>query len=108
MKSEISNQVIVINSATDSFRGILGAVSDVIPKIGEVNDSILIINKDKNIIVDKIHSSSAIAEEISASSQEIAATSEQLNASAEVVTATAHILNSMTKEIFDIGNKFKL
>ena len=108
MKSEISNQVTVINSATDSFRGILGAVGDVIPKITEVNDSILIINKDKNIIVDKIHSSSAIAEEISASSQEIAAASEQLNASAEEVTATAHILNSMTKEILDIGNKFKL
>lgn len=108
MKSEINNQVIVINSATDSFKGILGAVSDVIPKIMEVNDSILTINKDKNIIIDKIQSSSAIAEEISASSQEIAAASEQLNASSQEVTATAHILNSMTKEILDIGNKFKL
>ncbi|MGH4122098.1 MAG: methyl-accepting chemotaxis protein [Clostridium sp.] len=108
MKSEISNQVTVINCATDSFRGILGAVSEVIPKIVEVNDSILIINKDKNIIIDKIESSSSIAEEISASSQQIAAASEQLNASAEEVSATAHILNSMTKEILDIGNKFKL
>lgn len=52
------------------------AVSDVTPKIVEVNDSILIINKDKNIIIDKIHSSSSIAE-----------ASEDLNAS-----ATAHIL----------------
>ncbi|MBU3097690.1 MULTISPECIES: methyl-accepting chemotaxis protein [Clostridium] len=108
MLSEISNQVIVINSATDSFRGILVAVSDVIPKIVEVNDSISTINKDKNIIIDKIESSSAIAEEISASAQEIAAASEQLNASSQEVAATAHILNSMTGEILDIGNKFKL
>lgn len=108
MKSEIINQVTVINSATDSFKGILNAVSDVIPKISEVNDSILIINKDKNIVIDKIHSSSSIAEEISASSQEIAAASEQLNASAEEVSATAHILNSMTKEILDISNRFKI
>jgi len=108
MKSEISNQVTVINSATDSFRGILGAVSDVIPKIVEVNDSISTVNKDKNIIIDKIESSSAIAEEISASAQEIAAASEQLSASSQEVAATAHILNSMTGEILDIGNKFKL
>ncbi|MCB2304997.1 methyl-accepting chemotaxis protein [Clostridium estertheticum] len=108
MLSEISNQIIVINSATDSFRGILVAVSDVIPKIVEVNDSISTINKDKNIIIDKIESSSKVAEEISASSQEISAASEQLNASSQEVAATAHILNSMTGEILHIGNKFKL
>lgn len=108
MKSEITNQVKVINSATDSFRGILVAVSNVIPKIKSVNESILTINKDKNIIVDKIESSSSVAEEISASSQEIAAASEQLNASSEEVSATAHILNSMTKEMLDISKKFKL
>jgi methyl-accepting chemotaxis protein len=108
MKSEIDNQVTVINSATDSFRGILGAVSDIIPKVKSVNDSILIIGKDKNIIIDKIESSSSVAEEISASSQEIAAASQQLNASAEEVSATAHVLNSMTKEMLDLGNKFKL
>ena len=108
MKAELTNQVNVINFATDSFRGILGAVSDVIPKVKSVNDSILIINKDKNIIIDKIESSSSVAEEISASSQQIAAASEELNASSEEVTATAHILNSMTKEIVDIANKFRL
>jgi len=108
MKSEINNQVIVINSATDSYRGILVAVNEVIPKIKSVNDSILNINKDKNVIIDKIETSSSVAEEISASSQEIAAAAEQLNASAEEVSATAHILNSMTKDLIDIGNKFKL
>ncbi|MCB2339551.1 methyl-accepting chemotaxis protein [Clostridium estertheticum] len=108
MLSEISNQVIVINGATDSFRGILVAVSDVIPKIVEVNDSISTINKDKNIIIDKIESSSKVAEEISASSQEISAASEQLSASSQEVSATAQILNNMTGEILDIGNKFKL
>ena len=108
MKVELNNQVTVINVATDSFRGILGAVSDVIPKVKSVNDSILIINKDKNIIIGKIESSSLVAEEVSASSEQIAAASEQLNASSEEVSATAHILNSMTKEILDISNKFKL
>ena len=108
MKVELNNQVTVINVATNSFRGILGAVSDVIPKVKSVNDSILIINKDKNIIIGKIESSSLVAEEVSASSEQIAAASEQLNASSEEVSATAHILNSMTKEILDISNKFKL
>jgi len=108
MKSELNNQVTVINLSTDSFKGILGAVNDVIPKVKSVNDSILIINEDKNVIIDKIESSSSVAEEISASSQQIAAASEELNASSEEVTATAHILNSMTKEIVDIASKFTL
>jgi methyl-accepting chemotaxis protein len=108
MKAELNNQVTVINLSTDSFKGILGAVNDVIPKVKSVNDSILIINEDKNIIIDKIESSSSVAEEISASSQQIAAASEELNASSEEVTATAHILNSMTKEIVDIASKFRL
>jgi len=108
MKSELNNQVTVINLSTESFKGILGAVNNVIPKVKSVNDSILIINEDKNIIIDKIESSSSVAEEISASSQQIAAASEELSASSEEVTATAHILNSMTKEIVDIASKFEL
>ena len=108
MSRELGTQVTVINAAIESFKRITIAVDEVIPKIEAVNNSAVSIEGEKDEILAKVEDASAVAEEVSASSEEITASSEEMNASSEEVAATAQTLSSMTKEMMNEVNKFKL
>jgi methyl-accepting chemotaxis protein len=66
------------------------------------------IDKDKNIILDRVDGVSSVALEVSASSEEIAASSEQMNASTQEVAAAAQMLSNTTNEMIEEVNKFKV
>lgn len=108
MDDELMNQVKVINSSITSFNKIIEAVNEVIPKIEIVKNSAEDIDKDKNIILGRIDGVSSVSLEVSASSQEIAASSEEMNASTEEVASSAQILSTMTSEMLEEVNKFKI
>lgn len=108
MNRELKNQALAINTSIESFRNIIKAIDEVIPKIEAVNSSASSIDAEKNIILEKIEGVSAVAEEISASSQEIAAASEEMSASTQEVASTVQQLSSMAKNMMEQVNKFKL
>ena len=108
MDNELINQVKIINSSIKSFKNIIEAVNEVIPKIETVKNSAEDIDKDKNTILGRVDGVSSVALEVSASSEEIAASSEQMNASTEEVAAAAQMLSTMTNEMIKEVNKFKI
>ena len=108
MDGELANQVSAINGAIDSFKNIIEALDRVLPKIDEVSEAAININKEKNSILEKIEDVSAFSEESSASAQEIAASTEEVNASTEEVAASAQKLSYMTHDMMEQVNKFKL
>ncbi|GFZ33877.1 methyl-accepting chemotaxis protein [Clostridium zeae] len=108
MDDELINQVGIINSSITSFGNIIGAVSEIIPKIETVKNSAEAIDNDKDTILARVDGVSSVALEVSASAEEIAASSEEMNASTEEVVAAAQILSSMTGEMLEEVNKFKI
>jgi methyl-accepting chemotaxis protein len=108
MNQEIMVQIEFINSSIKSFNQIINAVQDIVPKIELANNSATNINKEKDSILEKIESISAIAEEVSASAEEISATAQEMNASSEEVAASAQSFTQITKEMISDINKFKL
>lgn len=108
MDDELINQVSIINSSITSFTKIIESVNEVIPKIETVKISAEDIDKDKNTIMDRVDGVSSVALEVSASSEEIAASSEEMNASTEEVVRAALVLSTMTSEMLDEVNKFKI
>lgn len=108
MSEELSSEMVVVNMAIRSFDEIVKEIEAIIPKIQDVNNSSISIQKDKNFIVEKITEASAVSEQISASSQEISASSEEMNAATEEVALTANNLSNMTKDMLRQINKFKL
>jgi methyl-accepting chemotaxis protein len=108
MDNELINQVSIINSSITSFTKIIESVNEVIPKIETVKNSAEDIDKDKNAIMDRVDGVSSVALEVSASSEEIAASSEEMNASTEEVVAAAQVLSTMTNEMLEQVNKFKI
>jgi methyl-accepting chemotaxis protein len=108
MKKELQNQVLVINSAVDSFEGIIHSIDKVLPKIEAVNSSAAGIQQEKNNILRDVEALAAISEEVSASSEEIAASSEQMSASSQEVSSSSQELNALSVEMNKDVNKFKL
>jgi len=108
MSEELSSEIQLVNIAIMSFDNIIKAINSVIPKIQEVNDFSASIQNDKNSIIEKIEEAVSVSEEVSASSEEISASSEEMNASTEEVASTAQNLSTMTKEMLEEVNKFKL
>ncbi|NOV83432.1 methyl-accepting chemotaxis protein [Clostridium saccharobutylicum] len=108
MDDEMKSQAKIIDNSISSFKKIIDAVDDVIPKIETVKSSAENIENDKNIILDRIDGLSSVAVEVSASAEEISASSEEMNASTEEVASSAQILTNMTNEMLEEVNKFKI
>ncbi|SFC38965.1 methyl-accepting chemotaxis protein [Clostridium uliginosum] len=108
MDDELISQVNIISNSITSFKKIIEAVNEVIPKIETVKNSAEDIDKDKNSILIRIDELSSISVEVSASSEEISASSEEMNASTEEVASAAQILNSMTNQMLEEVDKFKV
>ncbi|WPC43746.1 methyl-accepting chemotaxis protein [Clostridium sp. JS66] len=108
MDDELINQVKIINSSITSFKKIIEAVNEVIPKIETVKNSAESIDRDKETILSRVDDVSSVSLEVSASSEEISASSEEMNASTEEIAAAAQTLSNMTKGMIDEVNKFKI
>jgi methyl-accepting chemotaxis protein len=108
MDGEMINQAEIIDKTIVSFKRIIQAVDEVIPKIEIVKGSADNIDNDKNIILNRINTLSSISEEISGSSEEISASSEELNASIEEVASSAQGLSNMTNKMIEEVNRFKV
>jgi methyl-accepting chemotaxis protein len=108
MDDELINQVKIINSSITSFEKIIQEVNEVIPKIETVKNSAEYINKDKNTILARVDGVSSVSLEVSASSEEISASSQEMSASTEEVAAVSQTLSTMTKEMLEEVNKFKI
>ncbi|MPM02726.1 hypothetical protein SDC9_48981 [bioreactor metagenome] len=108
MDAELESQINKVNNSIVNISKMIGAIAEIIPQINSVSRSAASIEENKNIILQKVESTSAVAEEVSASTEEIAAASEEMNSSSEEVAGTAENLSKMAKEMTKEINIFKL
>lgn len=108
LNTELKNQMTVISTTLDSFKHIIDAISQIVLKIQSTNVEVSAINNEKNIILERVESASAISEEVAASAEEIAASTEEMNTSSNKVALASEKLNDMTKEMLEQVNKFKI
>ncbi|MEG0372027.1 MAG: methyl-accepting chemotaxis protein, partial [Clostridium sp.] len=107
VNNELVNQEESIKTAIRSFESIILAVNDITPRMNAANKSVEHLNENKGVILSRIESSSAIAEEVSASSEEIAASAVELEDSADNITKSIENLESMSKGLMENVNRFK-
>ncbi|PJI08525.1 MULTISPECIES: methyl-accepting chemotaxis protein [Clostridium] len=108
MSGEMMSQAKIVGNSIASFRKIVQAVGQVLPKIETVKSSAENIENDKKVILTKIDELSSISMESSASAEEISASSEEMNASTKEVASSAQELNNMTNQMIEEMNKFKI
>lgn len=108
LNSEFATQIDIVDDTSTSFTDIISSVNEIHPKIDALTLAGENMNKDKNIISEKIENASSIAEEISASSEEIAASSEQLSNFSQGVANEAQSLNDISLTLEHQVAKFKI
>ncbi|MCX7951806.1 MAG: methyl-accepting chemotaxis protein [Clostridiales bacterium] len=108
MKKELENQMKDIYTAIESFKSITNAVDEIAPKMAVTTKSIEELNNDKDNILNKIESASAVSEEVSASAEEIAASTQEMSSSSESLAESVQQLNDMSKNMMELVGKFKV
>lgn len=108
VNDELSSQVNIIDNSIKAFKTIIVDIGDILPMINNVNNSIEDISKDKDVIIEKIETASAVSEENSASSEEILASSQQMTVSAEDLSMSAQVLSDIALNMNNNVNKFIL
>lgn len=107
-KSVVNEQTTAVTQTTDIFNKILETIKTLIHEINSIQSSIIETNKNKNDIVGRIHSISAVAEENSASTEEVSASTEEIMAAMSEFTVSANELSKLSFKLETEINKFKL
>ena len=105
---EITSQRQNIESSTNAFKNIIGAVATISPKIELTKTLSDKINQDKDMILSELTGISQISESVAASSEEIAASSEEMTASTMKVASSSVDLSDMTQAMRGNLEFFKL
>ncbi len=97
----ISDQDIVVQETSDTFKNIYDNVKTALNKVRLVTENIERIHQDKNQIIDTVTNLSAISEENASSTEELSASIEEVASTTEEFAANVANLN----EVFDILKK---
>lgn len=99
VKGHLLNQTQEVNGTIKAFKEIIHSIESILPQINTVSRSIIVINNNKDKIIDRIKTVSAYAEGTSAASRQITASSQEVNAAAQELSATSHELNEMARKL---------
>lgn len=102
----LKSQEEVVDESIQTFKIIFDALTQMIPRIEEVNESVQSVNESKDVIIEKVKNVSDVSMDQSAIAQQIAASSEEMNASIEEIASTSQTLSMMTKDMTDELEKF--
>lgn len=92
----------------DSFSSIENSVESMIDSIKKLSSKIIEVNSNKKIAVEAIEEISAVSQESAAGNEEVAAAVEEQNSVVENIFLTTKELKSISEELDNIVNKFKV
>ncbi|HJV46095.1 MAG TPA: methyl-accepting chemotaxis protein [Bacillota bacterium] len=104
----LSQQTKVVRTTLEAFRDINESIEIMMPQIGEIRSSVQALNTEKDTILQAVVSTSAVAEENSASSEGISAASVELASSSDEVANSVKELEMLTKEMIHEVKRFTL
>lgn len=105
---QVAVQVENVENTVKSFDAILDSVATMAPIIEATYREVDGTVKAKDIVLERIQSISAVAEETSASAEEIAASAEELSASTQEIAANAHQVLEVARRLEEQVGQFRL
>lgn len=92
----------------NAFKSIESSVKDVVEHINGLIDSITLINKNKNTVVESIEGISAISQESASTSEEIAASINEQSEKLIKMSQFSGNVKKVTVDLHELINKFKI
>ncbi|WP_143316135.1 methyl-accepting chemotaxis protein [Clostridium sp. HBUAS56017] len=107
-KSTIQEQGEAVNKTKATFDSIAKAIDNLTNMINTVQNSIIGIDKEKDVIMEKMQNLSAISEETAASTEEVSAATEEVSATMEDFNGNAKNLKDLAENLSEDINKFRI
>ncbi|WP_346940564.1 methyl-accepting chemotaxis protein [uncultured Clostridium sp.] len=103
----VEEQEGVVDEAKAVFNDIMTGMRDLINKVTEISDYIVVIDRKKDNVVAQIENISSISQETAASSEEVTASTEEVTGISEELTGHANELQQMSEKLQEMINTFK-
>lgn len=105
---QVAEQLGKVENTIKAFDDILEAIAAMGPMIERTYKEVDSTAKSKDVVLERVQSISAVAQETSASSQEIAASAEELSATTEEIASTAQEVHGVAKRLAEQVERFKV
>lgn len=104
----VASQGESVKLTEEKFNLIAAAIEKTNIAIDKLSDSSVLLNSNKDLVLERMENLSAIAEGNAASTQEVTASIEEQTASAEEIASSSENLSQVAIEMMELVQKFKL
>ncbi|MCX8130531.1 MAG: methyl-accepting chemotaxis protein [Clostridia bacterium] len=108
MKKVSQDQNLAVNKTDSAFSDIANAITSIVAKINEVNQSVTKMQNDKDEVISAIENISSVSQQTAASSQEVAATTEHQLKAIEDMKHDAESLDMLVQELDKKLKRYKI
>jgi len=108
MKKISQEQNNAVNMTDNAFTDIASAITGIVQKINEVNNSVTKMQTDKDQVINAIENISSVSEETAASSQQVAATTEHQLKAIEDMKDASYSMEKLVQELDSKLKKYKV
>ena len=108
MEQEINHQTDVINETIGDFEKIIGSIEGIVPQIQAVTNDTGRVAYQKDEMVRRIESSSAVAQQIASSCEVVASHIKEIGENSAVVADAAHYLDQTSTDLKKRTEAFKI
>jgi methyl-accepting chemotaxis protein len=108
MRQQVVSQLENAEKTIKAFDDILQAVEGMAPMIEATYREVDGTVRAKDVVLDRVQSVSAVAEEAAASAEEISASAEELSASTQEIASTAQEVMKVAKRLEEQAERFKI
>lgn len=108
MNDKLNNQVIKLDRSTNSLKMVINYIEGIFPKISDIHSNIVVINEEKQNIIEDTKAISSALENVSSSVEDISSSTQEVSASSQEIAASAEQLTDITQQMVKNIDKFQI
>ncbi|GKX65968.1 methyl-accepting chemotaxis protein [Clostridium sp. TW13] len=104
----VIEQEVAVKETQEIFNKIIEAISSITSLIGDMRSSVINVDSKKEDVQTEIENISSVCEQTASASQEVTASAEEINATMDEFTTYAQNLQTLSEQLEEELNKFKI
>lgn len=108
MNDKLNDQMAKLDKSTDSLKTVITYIEGIFPKINDIHNNIVVINEEKQKIIEDTKAVSSASGNISSSIEEISSSTQEISASSQEIASAAEQLTDITEDMIKHIDKFQI
>lgn len=108
MNYKLNDQMVKLDKSTDSLKTVITYIEGIFPKINDIHNNIVVINEEKQKIIEDTKAVSSASGNISSSVEEISSSTQEISGSSQEIASAAEQLTDITQDMIKHIDKFQI